>query len=128
MECIKGQDYPLDEFLFGAVSHNRDDNLTTNIVESAERRGNKIVQIVIYLAPGDYHRYHSPANFTGNYRRHITGYLEPVKPSYVNKHKHVLKDNERVTVFGDWHFGFFGMTFVGATNVGSIILNWDPEL
>jgi len=40
----------------------------------------------------------------------------------------VLKDNERVSLFGDWHFGFFGMSFVGATNVGSISLNWDDTL
>jgi phosphatidylserine decarboxylase len=83
---------------------------------------------VIYLSPGDYHRYHSPAKFVGNYRRHIIGYLEPVKPSYVQKHKNVLKDNERVTVLGDWSYGFFAMSFVGALNVGSIVLNWDEEL
>jgi phosphatidylserine decarboxylase len=128
LECIKGHTYPLDEFLFGVTSSNRDSNLTTNIVESAKQRGNKIVQCVIYLAPGDYHRYHSPADFTASFRRHIAGYLEPVKPSYVMKHKHVFKDNERATLFGDWHYGFFGMSFIGATNVGSIIINWDPEL
>ena len=44
------------------------------------------------------------------------------------KNKHVLKDNERVTIFGDWVYGFFGMTFVGALNVGSIVLNFDHEL
>jgi len=47
--------------------------------------------IVIYLAPGDYHRYHSPAVFTASYRRHIAGYLEPVDPRYLKSHKEVLK-------------------------------------
>ena len=36
LECIKGHTYPLDEFLFGVTSSNRDSNLTTNIVESAK--------------------------------------------------------------------------------------------
>jgi len=39
--------------------------------------------LIIYLAPGDYHRYHSPASFIANYRRHIVGYLEPVRPDYL---------------------------------------------
>jgi phosphatidylserine decarboxylase len=43
MECIKGNTYPLDEFLFGQTSSDKDSNLTTDIVESAEKRGNKIV-------------------------------------------------------------------------------------
>jgi phosphatidylserine decarboxylase len=84
--------------------------------------------MVIYLAPGDYHRYHSPAVFTANYRRHIAGYLEPVRPSYLEKHKDVLKDNERVSVLGEWKHGMFAMSFIGALNVGSIRLLFDDEL
>jgi len=47
--------------------------------------------VIIYLAPGDYHWYHSSTNFLTNYWRHIVGYLAPVKPSYVEKHKDVFK-------------------------------------
>lgn len=83
---------------------------------------------VIYLAPQDYHRYHSPAHFTANYRRHIVGYLEPVRPDYLAGHKDVLKDNERVNVLGEWTHGFFTMSFIGALNVGSIKLLFDDEL
>ena len=36
--------------------------------------------------------------------------------------------NERVALFGKWQHGFFSMTAVGATNVGSIVLNFDHEL
>jgi phosphatidylserine decarboxylase len=83
---------------------------------------------VVYLAPGDYHRYHSPATFTASYRRHIAGYLEPVDPRYLKSHRDVFKSNERVNVLGDWTHGFFAMSFVGATNVGSIKLHFDEQL
>jgi phosphatidylserine decarboxylase len=84
--------------------------------------------VVVYLAPGDYHRYHSPASFTATYRRHVAGYLEPVDPRYLKTHRDVFKSNERVNVLGDWAYGFFAMSFVGATNVGSIKLHFDDTL
>jgi len=98
------------------------------MIKSAKERGNKTLYIVIYLAPGDYHRYHSPAVFTASYRRHIAGYLEPVDPRYLKTHRDVFKSNERVNVLGDWNNGFFAMSFVGATNVGSIKLHFDDML
>ena len=84
--------------------------------------------MVVYLAPGDYHRFHSPATFTANYRRHIAGYLEPVDPRYLKGHRDVLKTNERVNLLGDWKHGFFALSFVGAMNVGSIKLHFDESL
>lgn len=98
------------------------------IITSAKERGRKVMFIVIYLAPGDYHRYHSPASFTASYRRHLPGYLEPVDPRYLKKHRDVLKNNERVNLLGDWTFGFFAVSFVGATNVGSIKIHFDDVL
>ena len=41
---------------------------------------------VLYLSPGDYHRFHSPGTLTLKERWHIVGYLNPVKPSYLNTH------------------------------------------
>mmetsp|Transcript_40955 Transcript_40955/g.30134 ORF Transcript_40955/g.30134 Transcript_40955/m.30134 type:complete len:104 (+) Transcript_40955:228-539(+) len=84
--------------------------------------------MVIYLAPSDYHRFHCPTAFQSFYRRHITGYLDPVKPAYVNKHKDVFKNNERVNLFGRWAEGFLNISFVGALNVGSIKIHKDPEV
>lgn len=84
--------------------------------------------MVVYLAPGDYHRFHSPASFTANYRRHLPGYLEPVDPRYLKYRRDVLKSNERVNIFGDWTFGFFAVSFVGATNVGSVKIHFDDAV
>lgn len=87
--------------------------------------------MVIYLSPGDYHRFHSPAIHTAYFRRHIAGYLSPVKPSYVRNHKDVFKNNERVNIFGDWCGGqnnFFFLSYVGALNVGSIKLDFDLDV
>ena len=53
------------------------------LLETVKRRGNQLYYMVIYLSPGDYHRFHSPAIHTARFRRHIAGYLSPVKPSYV---------------------------------------------
>jgi phosphatidylserine decarboxylase len=48
-----------------------------------------------------------------------------VRPDYLEKHKDVLKDNERVNLLGEWAHGFFTMSFIGALNVGSIKLLFD---
>jgi len=65
---------------------------------------------------------------SADYRRHIVGYLSPVKPSHVNKHKDVFKNNERVNIFGRWNQGFYFESAVGATNVGSIKLDYDHDV
>ena len=49
-------------------------------------------------------------------------------PSYLKNHKDVLKQNERVNLLGEWCHGFFSMSFVGALNVGSIVLHFDEAL
>lgn len=36
---------------------------------------NELYQFVVYLAPGDYHRFHSPADLKVNFRRHFQGEL-----------------------------------------------------
>jgi phosphatidylserine decarboxylase len=70
------------------------------LLKKVKANGNKLFYMVIYLSPGDYHRFHAPAVHTALYRRHIAGYLSPVKPSYVRRHKDVFKNNERVNIFG----------------------------
>lgn len=89
---------------------------------------NALYYAVIYLAPGDYHRFHSPAPWVVESRRHFAGELYSVSP-YLQRHLPGLFTlNERVVLLGRWRWGFFSYTPVGATNVGSIKVNFDSEL
>ena len=89
------------------------------------KTGNGLFFAVVYLAPGDYHRFHSPTAWVVEKRRHFAGELYSVAP-YVAKRLHNLFVlNERVALLGRWRYGFFSMIPVGATNVGSIVINFD---
>jgi phosphatidylserine decarboxylase len=83
---------------------------------------------VIYLAPGDYHRFHSPVSWVVERRRHFAGELYSVSPYLVRTLPGLFTLNERVVLLGRWRWGFFSYTPVGATNVGSIVVNFDKEL
>lgn len=126
VSCVKGADYPLAEFLFGFSNPN--DKKMSSFIKSVQRRGNKLCFCVIYLAPQDYHRFHSPAHVRFSQRRHIAGYLESVNPRYMNFRRNVLKNNERVNMLGVWKEGFFALSFIGAMNVGSVVVNFDEQL
>lgn len=96
----------------------------------------KLYSIIFYLAPGDYHRFHSPTDISLKARCHILGHLAPVKISHISKtpvfhivkHKGVYESNERVSIFGEYKYGFMSMIFVGALNVGSILLHFDDKV
>ncbi|KAJ1668962.1 phosphatidylserine decarboxylase 1 [Coemansia sp. RSA 25] len=83
---------------------------------------------VIYLAPGDYHRFHSPTNWVVEARRHFAGELYSVSPYIARTIQNLFVLNERVALLGRWKHGFMSMTAVGATNVGSVVINFDKEL
>jgi phosphatidylserine decarboxylase len=83
---------------------------------------------VIYLAPGDYHRFHSPVPWVVEKRRHFAGELYSVSPYLQRTLPGLFTLNERVVLLGRWRWGFFSYTPVGATNVGSIVINFDKEL
>ena len=83
---------------------------------------------VVYLAPGDYHRFHSPASWVVEKRRHFAGELYSVSPYLQRTLPGLFTLNERVVLLGRWRYGFFSYTPVGATNVGSIRIHFDREL
>ncbi|KAL8953105.1 MAG: hypothetical protein Q9222_001043 [Ikaeria aurantiellina] len=84
--------------------------------------------MVVYLAPGDYHRFHSPTSWVAEKRRHFAGELYSVSPYLQRTLPGLFTLNERVVLLGRWRWGFFSFTPVGATNVGSIKVNFDSEL
>jgi len=94
---------------------------------SAGKR-NTLYYAVIYLAPGDYHRFHSPTNWVVERRRHFAGELFSVSPYLQRTLPGLFTLNERVVLLGRWRWGFFSYVPVGATNVGSIKINFDREL
>ena len=86
----------------------------------------KLMYIVLYLAPGDYHRIHSPADWSIAESRHFPGTLFPVNRKSVELIPNLFNLNERVALLGEWKYGFFSLVAVGATNVGSILITLDP--
>ncbi|KAF5339360.1 hypothetical protein D9611_009785 [Ephemerocybe angulata] len=92
------------------------------------RPGHSLFFTVIYLAPGDYHRFHSPTAWVVEKRRHFIGELYSVSPWMAKRLENLFVLNERVALLGRWKYGFFGMVPVGATNVGSIKIHFDQAL
>lgn len=99
-----------------------------NLVLDKSKERTSLYHCVIYLAPGDYHRFHSPAKWDIWYRRHFSGKLLSIRPSFMSWIEDLFTLNERVSYFGSWAHGFFSMTAVGATNVGSVRVYFDEQL
>ena len=89
---------------------------------------NDMFYAVIYLAPGDYHRFHSPTELKITSRRHFPGDLFSVNPSIANWLKNLFALNERVILNGNWKHGYFSYTAVGATLVGSMKIYFDEKV
>ncbi|KAG2679897.1 hypothetical protein I3760_11G072400 [Carya illinoinensis] len=83
---------------------------------------------VIYLKPGDYHRIHSPVDWSILVRRHFSGRLFPVNERATRTIQNLYVENERVVLEGLWKEGFMAIAAIGATNIGSIELFIEPEL
>lgn len=92
------------------------------------KEGHSLYFAVVYLAPGDYHRFHSPTNWVVEKRRHFAGELFSVSPYVAKRLANLFVLNERVVLFGRYRYGFMSMTPVGATNVGSIKIAFDKDL
>ncbi|OWF48807.1 phosphatidylserine decarboxylase proenzyme, mitochondrial-like [Mizuhopecten yessoensis] len=139
LEQVKGVIYSLQDFLGPLPRKEGDERVLSDEYEyvlSDEKYSkhlkiksdNYLYHCVIYLAPGDYHRFHSAANWTVEHRRHFPGDLLSVSPHVVRRVAGLYNYNERAVYTGKWDYGFFSYTAVGATNVGSIKTYCDEEL
>lgn len=84
--------------------------------------------LTYYLCPTDYHRVHSPVD--GEIKRavHIPGALWPVNSWSTENIHELFSINERVLVEIETDRGLVGLMFVGATNVGQIVLSFDSDI
>lgn len=96
--------------------------------KSAFEKYNNGTFLTYYLCPTDYHRVHSPV--TGEIKRvvYIPGALWPVNPWSTENIHELFSVNERILVEIETDRGLVGVMFVGATNVGKIVLSFDPEI
>ena len=118
-----GITYSLDAFL-GCGQHSLDPNEKYHHIPYDSEK-NQLYHCVLYLAPGDYHRFHSPTHWDIEKLKHFSGQLFSVSPGMVRMIQGLFVLNERIIMLGQWKHGFFSMSAVGATNVGSIELTFD---
>ena len=72
---VKGLSYRVSDFLGETPSQVRlYSTLETGLRCSLTNAGNKIYQCILYLAPGDYHHFHSPATWSAATLRHFAGW------------------------------------------------------
>ncbi|WP_246845514.1 archaetidylserine decarboxylase [Bdellovibrio sp. NC01] len=81
-----------------------------------------------YLCPTDYHRVHSPVDGNITSVRYMPGELWPVNEWSTNNVPDLFSVNERVLVEIETDLGPVGVVFVGATNVGHIVLSFDDKI
>lgn len=128
VEQVKGVTYDLRQFL-GDVNESPSTKLDDDYVNSLLKNpDNRLYQLIIYLAPGNYHRFHSPTDWNIKFRRHFPGKLLSVNPKVLKFMPNLFSLNERVVYVGEWTGGFMAYTAVGATNVGSIRVYCDKSL
>ncbi|KAG5327543.1 PISD decarboxylase, partial [Pseudoatta argentina] len=134
VEQVKGVTYDLRQFLgdhLNDLTLNEIAKKTTQddyVKSLLKNPNNKLYQLIVYLAPGDYHRFHSPTNMIIKFRRHFPGKLLSVNPKVLKFLPNLFSLNERVVYVGEWAGGFMAYAAVGATNVGSIRVYCDKEL
>ncbi|EDV53923.1 phosphatidylserine decarboxylase proenzyme, mitochondrial [Drosophila erecta] len=130
IEQVKGVSYSIEDFL-GPLETVEQANSGASYAQALKKKSDgstELYQCVIYLAPGDYHRFHSPAAWKPTIRRHFSGELLSVSPKVAGWLPGLFCLNERVLYMGQWKHGFFSYTAVGATNVGSVEIYMDADL
>uniref|UniRef100_A0A1A8SJ76 Phosphatidylserine decarboxylase proenzyme, mitochondrial n=3 Tax=Nothobranchius TaxID=28779 RepID=A0A1A8SJ76_9TELE len=128
VEQVKGVTYSLENFLGPQMSCSDVSSTSSFQDHLMSSPASDLFHVVVYLAPGDYHCFHSPTDWKVGLRRHFPGSLMSVNPGVARWVKELFCLNERVVLSGQWQHGFFSLTAVGATNVGSIRVYFDQEL
>ncbi|KAI6654238.1 Phosphatidylserine decarboxylase proenzyme [Oopsacas minuta] len=114
IEQIKGRKYSVASLLGCEVPHSNQDRV--------------FYFMTLYLSPGDYHHFHSPADWRAKHAIHFPRDLLPVSPWILKWVSNIFSKNERVALTGEWQWGFFSFVAVGAYNVGNIQITFLPEI
>ena len=78
---------------------------------------------ILYLAPGDYHRVHSPAEWSVTHRQVMPSpSLLPIRWAPAR----AVAANSRIVLSGHWPHGLMAVAAVGAAGVGSIHVTAEP--
>jgi phosphatidylserine decarboxylase len=84
--------------------------------------------VTYYLCPTDYHRVHSPVHGFVKHVLYRSGDLWPVNLPTVGSMEDLYVVNERLLIEMASEYGAVGVVMVGATNVGSMSLAFDPKI
>jgi phosphatidylserine decarboxylase len=126
---VKGHNYPIEGLFRSSLPIEKQQN-------SAEDDKKKRLYFVFHLRPGDYHRFHSPRDFTVDKTIYIPGCLYPTTHTAMKWLPNLILSNERIVSIGkssstdsDSSSSLFtGMAAVGATCVGKITLTFDERI
>jgi phosphatidylserine decarboxylase len=83
------------------------------------KEGNALHFAVIYLAPGDYHRFHSPCAWVVEKRRHFVGTFSTFSPNFV--YLGILMDTNRSELFSV-------SPYMAKRLENLFVLNWFPDV
>lgn len=111
LEQVKGVTYSIEAFLGPKWRHEKGESYNEALKQRKD--GTALFHCIIYLAPGDYHRFHSPASWNPIIRRHFHGELLSVSPKIAKWMPGLFCLNERAAYIGEWEHGFFSFTAVG---------------
>lgn len=121
IEQVKGATYSVAAFLGVDPITSSSERLPAGCCSSVH-------YVVLYLAPGNYHRIHSPCELKLTQGRHFCGELLPTRESILRRIDDVFAVNERVVLSGRWRHGQMHVAAVASANVGGIYLDFDEKL
>jgi len=111
---IKQRPYSCRDLLTGMASH-----------AQMMRNGD---YLTFYLSPRDYHHFHAPLDMKIIRCIHVPGQLYPVNAIFARNRRNLFIRNERVILECQHGSHYFYLIMVGAFNVGSITLTFEPRL
>ena len=113
---IKGMSYGVNELLGDYVSDENKKKVANGDYMN------------FYLSPKDYHRYHASFDCKVKKSIYVAGKLLPVNVPYLKKEQNLFVQNERVILECEYEDKIFYMIFVGALNVGQMVINFEPRI